>query len=154
MTEVNEPDLQGPDLQGWVEEGRRNVEDVADMLGVPPEVYARDPLSLIPALQEYVSRAPLGAFEPSDWITLHSDLMSYVADYLTRRHGARWTVAQDARVPRGHRFVIEATGRDGRIRGIDPIDVVRREFSDLPIDIARMLATAELSLGLAASGDA
>lgn len=144
MTKASEPDL-----QEWIEEGRRNIIDVADMLGVPPEIYTRDPMSLIPALQNYVSRAPLGEFEQSDWITLHSDLMSYVADYLIQKHGARWDIAQDPTTPRGYRYVIEATGRDGQTRRIDPADVVMKEFSSLPIDITRMLASAELTLHLA-----
>ncbi|MBV6702330.1 hypothetical protein [Kitasatospora aureofaciens] len=145
MTRASEPDL-----QGWIEEGRRNIVDVADMLGVAPEIYTRDPMSLIPALQAYVSRAPLNEFEQSDWITLHSDLMSYVADYLIQKHGAQWKVADDPSVPRGYRYVIEATGRDGVTRRIDPADVVRTEFSNLPIEIPRMLASAELTLRLAA----
>ncbi|MFI6003869.1 hypothetical protein ACIA98_26295 [Streptomyces sp. NPDC051366] len=62
---------------------------MADMLGVAPEISTRDPLSLVPALQDYVFRAPLGDFEQSDWITLHSDLMSCAADYLIQRHGAQ-----------------------------------------------------------------
>ncbi|MGI5135447.1 hypothetical protein [Streptomyces sp. CA-106110] len=123
------------------------------MLGVPPEVYTRDPMSLIPALQDYVSRAPLAEFEQSDWITLHADLMSYVADYLIHKHGARWSVADDPTAPRGYRFVIEATGRDGQTHQIDPADVVRKEFSSLPIEITRMLASAELTLHLASPAD-
>ncbi|MFE2527588.1 hypothetical protein ACFXEL_25460 [Streptomyces sp. NPDC059382] len=142
-----------PDLQGWIEEGHRNIVDVADMLGVPPAIYTRDPMTLIPALQEYVTRAPLGEFEQSDWITLHSDLMSYVADYLIQKHGARWEVADDPSAPRGYRYVIEATGRDGVVRRIDPADVVRKEFSSLPIEIPRMLASAELTLRLASQAD-
>jgi len=106
-------------------------------------------MSLIPALQSYVSRAPLGEFEQSDWITLHSDLMSYVADYLIQKHGARWNIAQDPTTPRGYRYVIEATGRDGQTRRIDPADVVMKEFSSLPVDITRMLASSELTLRLA-----
>ncbi|MFD7629173.1 hypothetical protein ACFV7Q_24605 [Streptomyces sp. NPDC059851] len=149
MTKASEPDL-----QGWVEEGRRNIVDVADMLGVAPETYTRDPMGLVPALQAYVSGAPLGEFEQSDWITLHGDLMSYVADYLVQKYGARWQVADDPGVPRGYRYVIEATGRDGVTRRIDPADVVRKEFSSLPIEIPRMLAGAELTLGLAAQFDA
>jgi hypothetical protein len=142
-----------PDLQGWIEEGRRNIIDVADMLGVPPDVYGRDPMSLIPALQDYVSRAPLDEFEQSDWVTLHADLMSYIADYLIQKHGARWDVADDPTAPRGYRFVIEATGRDGQTRRVDPADVVRKEFSSLPIEITRMLASAELTLGLSPRDD-
>lgn len=148
MTRANEPDL-----QRWIEEGRRNIVDVADMLGVAPEIYTRNPMSLIPALQDYVARAPLNEFEQSDWITLHSDLMSYVADYLIQKHGAQWKVADDPSVPRGYRYVIEATGRDGVTRRIDPADVVRTEFSDLPIEIPRMLASAELTLRLTAQFD-
>ncbi|MFD3550494.1 hypothetical protein ACFWWA_00090 [Streptomyces goshikiensis] len=86
VTKVNEPDL-----QGWIEEGRRNVVDV--------------------------------------------------------------TVAEDPAVPRGYRFVIEATGRDEQVRRIDPVDVVMKEFSSLPIDVTRMLATAELTLHLVSSDD-
>lgn len=142
-----------PDLQGWAEEGRRNIVDVADMLGVAPEVYTRDPMSLAPALQDYVSRAPLSEFEQSDWIALLSDLMSYVADCLIQKHGARWQVADDASAPRGYRYVVEATGWDGVTRRIDPADVVKKEFASLPIEIPRMLARAELTLRLSAQFD-
>ncbi|MCT7354319.1 hypothetical protein N4P33_19495 [Streptomyces sp. 15-116A] len=135
-----------PNLQQWAEEGRRNIIDVADMLGVPPEMYTRDAMSLIPALQDYVSRAPLDEFEQSDWITLHADLASYVADFLIQRHDARWAVTDNPTAPREHRYVIEATGHDGLTRQIDPIEVVRMEFASPPIDIVRMLATAELIL--------
>ncbi|MFJ3204420.1 hypothetical protein [Streptomyces sp. NPDC086989] len=148
MTKASEPDL-----QGWIEEGRRNIVDVADMLGVAPEIYTRDPISLIPALQDYVSRAPLSEFEQADWITLHSDLMSYVADYLIQKHGAQWNVAHDPSAPRGYRYVIAATGRDGITRRIDPADVVRKEFASLPIEIPRMLASAELTLRLTSQVD-
>nr|WP_282548269.1 hypothetical protein [Streptomyces rochei] len=137
------------DLQEWVEGERRNVIGMADVLGVSSDTYARDRLSLVPALQYYVSRAPLDEFEQSDWITLHADLMSYVADYLIQKHGASWRVVDDPAAPRGYRFVIEAAGRDGQTRRVDPFDVVGREFGNLPIDVTRMLAGAELTLHLA-----
>ncbi|MFF3860290.1 hypothetical protein [Streptomyces sp. NPDC002209] len=92
----------GPDLRAWIEEGRRNIVDVADMLGVATEIYTRGPLSLVPALQDYVSCAPLGDFEQSDWITLHSDLMSYVADYLIQESSI-----QNGYVQRGEDFFFE-----------------------------------------------
>lgn len=142
-----------PDLQGWAEEGRRTIIDVADMLGVPPEIYTRDPMSLIPALQDYVSRAPLDEFEQSDWITLHADLTAYVADFLIQKYGARWAVADDSTVPRGYRYVIEATGRDGQTHRTDPTEIVRMEFASPPIEIVRMLASAELTLGLVSEAD-
>ncbi|MFE2966816.1 hypothetical protein ACFXKC_24710 [Streptomyces sp. NPDC059340] len=145
MARASAPD---PNLERWIEEGRRTIIDIADMLGVPPDAYTRDPLSLIPALQNYVSRLPLGQFEQSDWVTLHSDLLSYVADFLVQRHGARWDVVDDSTTPRGYRYVIEAQGLDGEIRRIDPADVVMTEFDNLPIEITRMLASAELTLHL------
>jgi hypothetical protein len=137
------------DLRDWVEGERRNVIGMADVLGVSSDTYARDPLSLVPALQDYVSRAPLDEFEQSDWITLHADLMSYVADYLIQKHGASWSIADDPAAPRGYRFVIEATGRDGQARRVDPFDVVGEEIGSLPIEVTRMLARAELTLNLA-----
>ncbi|MFH9437297.1 hypothetical protein [Streptomyces rochei] len=137
------------DLQEWVEGERRNIIGMADVLGVSSDTYARDPLSLVPALQDYVSRAPLDEFEQSDWITLHADLMSYVADYLIQKHGASWREVDDPAAPRGYRFVIEATGRDGQTRRVDPFEVVGKEFGNLPIDVTRMLAGAELTLHLA-----
>ncbi|GAA2520633.1 hypothetical protein [Streptomyces longisporus] len=118
------------------------------MLGVPPEVYSRDPQQLIPPLQDYVSKLPLNEFEQSDWVTLHTDLLFYVADYLIQRHGAHWVVANDPNAPRGYRYVIEARGRDGQTRRVDPADVVMTEFNNLPIEITRMLASAELTLRL------
>ncbi|WP_369251048.1 hypothetical protein [Streptomyces sp. R41] len=144
----------GPDLERWIEEGRLTILDIASMLGVSQEVYEGDPLTLIPALQNYTSRLPLAEFEESDWVTLQSDLIAYVADFLIRRHGAHWKVVDDPSMPRGYRYVVEVEGRDGETRRIDPVDIVRVEFGNLPIEITRMLASAELTLHLASqSGD-
>ncbi|MGW1891300.1 hypothetical protein ACWCP6_13745 [Streptomyces sp. NPDC002004] len=140
--------LNDPDLREWSEERHRNAIDIADMLGVPPEVYARDPMSVIPALDDYVSRAPLGEFEENDWITLHVDLMSFVADFLIRKYGARWILVDDPAGPIGYRYIIEATGNDGHARRVDPVDIVKMEFANPPIEIVRMLASAELTLRL------
>ncbi|WP_055493839.1 hypothetical protein [Streptomyces sp. TP-A0356] len=148
MVNANEPDL-----QGWSEERRRNAIDIADMLGVPLDVYTSDPMSVIPALDDYVSRAPLSEFEESDWVTLHLDLASYVADFLIQKYDAHWTVVDDPTGPVGFRYVIEATGLDGQTRRVDPIDVVAKEFSNRPIEIVRMLASAELTLKLSPQAD-
>ncbi|MFD0025955.1 hypothetical protein [Streptomyces sp. NPDC058382] len=145
---MEEQNMPNPDLEQWAAEGRRTIIDVSDTLGVPPEIYTSDPLNLIPALQNYVSRLPLGQFEKSDWITLQSDLMAYVADVLIQRHGAHWIVVDDTMTIRGYRYVIETTGLDGQTRRVDPVDVVLEEFKTLPIEVARMLATAELTLHL------
>ncbi|OKJ00563.1 hypothetical protein AMK18_18155 [Streptomyces sp. CB01249] len=137
-----------PDLKRWTEEGRLTIIDVADMLGVPPEIYTSDPLNLAPALQNHTSRLPFHEFEQSDWITLQTDLMAYVADFLIQRHGAKWAAVPDSTTPRGYRYAIEATGRDGRTRTADPTEIVREELKNSPIDIIRMLASAELTLHL------
>ncbi|MER6734601.1 hypothetical protein ACWGLF_19045 [Streptomyces puniciscabiei] len=102
-------------------------------------------------MDDYVSRAPLSEFEESDWITLHLDLASYVADFLIHKYGAHWTVADDPAGPVAFRYVIEATGTDGQTRRVDPIDVVGKEFANRPIEIVRMLASAELTLSLPSS---
>ncbi|WP_330342680.1 hypothetical protein [Streptomyces sp. NBC_00557] len=138
-----------PDLQRWSEERHRNAIDIADMLGVSPEIYESDPTSLIPALDDYVSRAPLSEFEEPDWITLHLDLASYVADFLIHKYGARWIVMDDPTGPVGFRYVIEATGLDRQTRRVDPVNVANKEFANHPIEIVRMLASAELTLNLA-----
>ncbi|MFJ6918085.1 hypothetical protein ACIQUX_29570 [Streptomyces sp. NPDC101133] len=142
------------DLQEWIEGQRRHIIGMAHMLGVSPDVYTRDPISLIPALQNYVSRAPLDEFEQSDWVTLHTDLMSYVSDYLIQKHGARWSVADDPAAPRGYRFVIEATGYGRQPRRVDPFDLAGKEMGSLPIEVTRMLASAERTLNLASQVEA
>ncbi|MGW4286821.1 hypothetical protein ACWEIK_07780 [Streptomyces sp. NPDC004673] len=141
-----------PDLHTWAAGERRNVLDLAEVLGVSPEVYSAEPASLVPALQDYVSRSPLEEFEQADWITLHADLMSYVADYAIRKYGAQWNVADDPTAPRGYRYIVEAVGQDGQdgqTRQLDPFRAVAREIADLPIEVTRILAGAELTLGLA-----
>ncbi|CAL9280195.1 hypothetical protein SUDANB180_07348 [Streptomyces sp. enrichment culture] len=142
------PKASRPDIQEWAEQVHRTTLDVADMLGVSPEACARDPMSLIPALQGWVSRAPLDEFGHPDWLALHEDLLCCLSDFLIRRHGARWQAQRDSVTSSGYRYVIEATGVDGRTRRLDPDGIVRRELAALPIDVVRMLATAELELRL------
>lgn len=51
-----------------------NAIEFAGMLGIPADSYADDPLALLAALQNYVSRLPLDEFQQSDWMSLHIDL--------------------------------------------------------------------------------
>ncbi|MFH8340275.1 hypothetical protein [Streptomyces sp. AM6-12] len=67
---------------------------------------------------------PTSRFEESDWVTLHLDLASCVAEFLIRKYGAHWTVVSDPTGPVGFRYAIEANGIDGQTRRVDPIDVV------------------------------
>ncbi|CAL9339163.1 hypothetical protein SUDANB178_00229 [Streptomyces sp. enrichment culture] len=142
------PRASRPDIKEWAEQAHRTTVGVADMLGVPTEAYARDPMSLVPALQGWVSRAPLDEFGHPDWLALHEDLLCCLSDFLIQRHGAHWQVERDSATSTGYRYVIEATGADGRTRRLDPAGIVRREIAALPIEITRMLATAELELRL------
>nr|WP_236070955.1 hypothetical protein [Streptomyces polyasparticus] len=121
------------------------------MLSVPESTYTSNPLSLLPALQNYVSRLPLNQFEQSDWAALHMDLTSYLADALIHLHGVRWVVAEDPSSPRGYRYVIETANSEASAKRVDPADVVMVEFRNLPIEVVRMMASAELSLGLSSS---
>ncbi|WP_431781532.1 hypothetical protein [Streptomyces chumphonensis] len=135
-------------LAEWAEGARKNAAAVAGMLDVSDQAHREDPLAALAALQDYVSRLPLSEFEQSDWFTLHSDLVSFLADVLIRRRGAQWNVKADPSVRRGYRYVLQATGLDGAERQIDPYDVVEEEFRHLPIEITRMIANAEVALAV------
>ncbi|WJV46467.1 hypothetical protein [Streptomyces flavofungini] len=135
-------------IQQWAEEAHQNAGHLAAMLGVARDLFEADPLALLPGLQNYASRLPLDQFEQSDWITLHSDLTSFLGDVLVRRRGAAWVRGADPSSPTGYRYYLEVTGPDGVTRRVEPYDVVMEEFSNLPIEIARMIANAEVTLGV------
>ncbi|MDT0453285.1 hypothetical protein [Streptomyces hesseae] len=130
----------------WSEGARQNAVALAEMLGTTPDAYSTDPLILLVALQNYVDRLPLSEFEQSDWITLHTDLTSYLADVLIHRCGGAWRVTHDSTAPQGFRYVIEATGLDGEHHQVEPYAVVMEEFRHPPIEITRMIANAEVAL--------
>ncbi|MEV1019699.1 hypothetical protein [Streptomyces sp. NPDC050264] len=132
----------------WAEGAHRNARDLAAMVGVAPEQFDADPLALIPRLENYVTRLPLDEFEQSDWITLHSDLTSFLGDVLVRHYNARWIKAPDSDAPAGFRYLVEAEGLDGLTHRVEPYDVVMEEFHHLPIEVTRMLANAEAVLCL------
>ncbi|GAA2495578.1 hypothetical protein [Streptomyces gobitricini] len=140
------PNEVATDVEEWTEGAHHNALGLAAMLGVTTEQYLQDPLSLMPGLQNYVDRLPLSEFEQSDWITLHTDLTSYLGDLLVRRHKAAWKAVSDESSPAGHRYIIEAKGRDGNLYHVEPYDVTMEEFENLPIEIGRMIANAEVTL--------
>ncbi|MEU9144754.1 hypothetical protein [Streptomyces sp. NPDC048349] len=139
------------DLVEWGRGAHLNAVNLGSMLGISAEQYADDPLVLMPGLQSYADRLPLAEFEQSDWITLHTDLTSYLGDLLVLRHGAAWTKVADPSSPAGYRFFVEARGLDGTVRKVEPFDVVMEEFENLPIEIGRMIANAEIVLGVVPS---
>ncbi|MCI3930346.1 hypothetical protein [Streptomyces sp. AN091965] len=147
------PEEVDAETQEWAEGAHRNVGHLADMLGITRDRFEADPLELLPGLQNYVSRLPLDQFEQSDWITLHSDLTSFLGDVLVRRRGAAWTRVDDPSSPAGYRYCIQASGLDGETHRVEPYDVVMEEFRNPPIEIARMIANAEAVLRVSPSHD-
>jgi hypothetical protein len=140
------PDGADADISEWAAGAHHHAAGLAAALGVAHEQYAEDPLTLLPHLQNYVDRLPLGEFEQSDWITLHTDLTSYLGDLLVRRREAMWTKVDDRSSPARYRYFIEARGLDGKVYRVEPYDVVMEEFEHLPIEIGRLIANAEASL--------
>ena len=138
---------------GGTHGGQEEPGCLASSLGLAPERYAEDPLLALPGLQNYVDRLPLGEFEQSDWITLHTDLMSYLGDFLVRHYGADWVKVKDSSSPVGYRYIVEAQGRDGIVHQVEPYDVVMEELQNPPIEISRMLANAEAVLFLTPMSD-
>ncbi|XIE77680.1 hypothetical protein AB6O49_04235 [Streptomyces sp. SBR177] len=134
------------DALGWAEGAHQNAARLAEMVGVRCEQFEADPLSALPGLQNYVSRLPLEEFEQSDWVTLHTDLVSFLGDVLVRRRRGYWKKVESGRSPVGFQYVIEAVGFDGGLYQVEPYDVVMEEFEHLPIEIGRMIANAEAVL--------
>jgi len=147
------PDEADADVSEWAAGAHRNAAELALALGVTQAQYAEDPLSLLPNLQNYVDRLPLGEFEQSDWITLHTDLTSFLGDVLVRRHRATWTKVHDPSSQARYRYLIETRGRDGEVHHVEPYDVVMEEFEHLPIEIGRLIANAEATLHVATSAN-
>ncbi|WP_432067173.1 hypothetical protein [Streptomyces sp. C10-9-1] len=138
------------DVMNWAEGAHRNAANLAAMIGVPQEQFEADPLAALPGLQNYVSRLPLEEFEQSDWITLHTDLVSFLGDVLVRRRRGLWKRIESAQSPTAYQYVIEAPGLDGNLYQVEPYDVVMEEFEHLPIEITRMIANAEAALRVGA----
>ncbi|GGM21475.1 hypothetical protein ACFFX1_00545 [Dactylosporangium sucinum] len=131
------------DLPVWASESHQNFEALVRGLDAPAQAVAADPFVLVPYLQAYVSGLPLSEFQQDDWVTLHTDLGSFVAEYMIVKHGARWAIRDAPRSPRGFRYVIETASGF-----VDPFAVVATEFRALPIEITRMIASAELTTGV------
>lgn len=131
------------DIAEWAVGAHDRAASVAEMIGIAKDQYTEDPLTLLPGLQTYVDRLPLGDFEQSDWITLHTDLTAYLGDLMVRRHDATWVKFSDSSSPAGYRYLLEATGIDGATHRVEPYDVTMEEFEHLPIEVTRMVANAE-----------
>jgi len=146
---VTDPNAARAGLADFAQEMARNFESVAKVVEAPLAEADRDPLSVLPYLQVYISQLPLDEFETEDWATLHADVVSFLAKVMTVRYGATWQIRDAPDSPRGYRYVLRATDARGASHEVDPFEVVAQEFQRRPIDVARMLASTELSLGAA-----
>ena len=146
---MTDPNAARAGLADFAQEMARNFESVAKVVEAPLAEADRDPLSVLPYLQVYISQMPLDEFETEDWATLHADVVSFLAKVMTVRYGASWQIRDAPDSPRGYRYVLRATDARGASHEVDPFEVVAQEFQRRPIDVARMLASTELSLGAA-----
>jgi len=146
---VTDPNAARAGLADFAQEMARNFESVAKVVEAPLAEADRDPLSVLPYLQVYISQLPLDEFETEDWATLHADVVSFLVKVMTVRYGATWQIRDAPDSPRGYRYVLRATDARGASHEVDPFEVVAQEFQRRPIDVARMLASTELSLGAA-----
>ena len=134
-------------LADFVQEMSTNFVSVAKVVEAPLVEAERDPVSVLPYLQTWVDRMPLDEFETSDWVTLHADIVSFLVKVMNAKFGATWQVRDAPNSRTGYRYVIRATDARGATHEVDPFEVVAQEFQRRPIEVARMLATTELSLG-------
>lgn len=133
-------------LTGFTAEMRDNFESVAEVVGAPLDRAVVDPPVILGYLQLWVDRLPVDEMEQDDWVTLHTDLVSVVARLMQHYLGAAWEVAADTKAP-GYRYRLTATDRQGLVHRVDPFEVVAVELQQRPIEVARILASAQLSLG-------
>lgn len=109
-----------------------------------------EPLALLPYLNRFVADQNYETFDQDDWRYLHTIVAAYIADVLIRKHGARWRLRHDSRGPN---YMLVTTGLDGREYETSPLDVVYFGLKDLPPNVTRMLATAELTAHVVARYD-
>jgi hypothetical protein len=133
------------DLEGWERERRAALDGLVTALGADMTDIDADPLTFLPTLDAFVAEQDYGSFGQEDWLWLHTALAAYVAQVLITRHGARWTAATDER---GTNYLLVAQGLDGNEHAVSPMDVVYDDLQNTPPVVMRMLATAELTLGV------
>ncbi|MFC5924257.1 hypothetical protein [Micromonospora vulcania] len=136
------------ELPTWASESHQNFEEFAKELNAPAQALAGDPFALVPYLQAYLSELPLSQFEQDDWVTLHTDLASFLAEFMIRNHAASWVVREAPNSPRGFRYVLAVDQPVAGAGVVDPFEVVATEIRALPIEVTRMIANAELTAGV------
>ena len=103
---MTDPNAARAGLADFAQEMARNFESVAKVVEAPLTEADRDPLSVLPYLQVYISQMPLDEFETEDWATLHADVVSFLVKVMTVRYGATWQIRDAPDSPRGYRYVL------------------------------------------------
>ena len=147
MTDPKTVDNARAGLAEWSAGSRDNFHAVTEVVGAPSGGADRDPISILSYLQRYINELPLDEFEESDWVTLHTDIVSFLAMAMAVERRASWQVRDAPDSTRGYRYVLSAFDAQGNTHDVDPFEVVAQELQHRPIEVARILANAEVSLG-------
>ncbi|SUD49360.1 Uncharacterised protein [Nocardia otitidiscaviarum] len=137
-------------LSQWSSDCLANAAEMSDILGADADDYVRDPVTAFGAWQTYVDDLPFEELEHSDWVTLRTDLVSYLADILVRKFGAEWDVIADDLAPRGFRYVIVVRDEHSRIRSVDLFVLVNQMVASAGSELLSVLSAALRQLGIAA----
>jgi len=130
------------DLETWERERQAALADLMDALDASDLDLDADPLAFLPVLNRFVAEQDYDTFDEDDWRYLHTVLAAYIADVLIRKYRAHWRLRHDSRGPN---YMLVTTGYDGHEYEVSPMDVVYDDFKNLPPEVTRMLATAELT---------
>ena len=133
------------DLESYESERRAALDGLVSALDAEGIDLDADPLAFLPTLDAFVAEQDYGSFDQEDWLWLHTALAAYLAQVLIARHGAHWMAATDER---GTNYLLVARGLDGSEHAVSPMDVVYDDLQHTPPVVMRMLATAELTLGV------
>jgi hypothetical protein len=105
--------------------------------------FDRDPLTFSTALDDFLSSLPTDELEHDDWVWLHTELVAYLAEVLTRVHGGRWEL-----LPGGVHYVIAVDGLDGRVRRVDLFGLVHDHLRPVPQRVPRLIELTLAAAGL------
>ena len=135
-------------LPAWSAQTQEAFRTLAEVLDAPAEDALRDPTRLLPPVTALLAELPLDELTQDDWKTLHLQLVAFVGQVVIRGAGARWAVLADEGSATGYWYVLERSDSEGHTRVLNPFALVLDELRQRPIEAIRLLATAELVLGL------
>jgi hypothetical protein len=130
------------DLESWESQRQVALADFMDALEAGDLDLDADPLAFLAYLNRFVADQDYNSFDEDDWLYLQTMIAAYIADVLIRKYGAHWRLRHDSRGPN---YMLVTNGYDGHEYEVSPMDVVYFGLKELPPDVTRMLASAELT---------